>query len=81
MMSREELAKIREEHEVLENWRTISRHVIAEMLEACTVCGEVREKERLVRCRWCQDTYYCKDGFCGHQHQAETHPAVAFWTW
>jgi hypothetical protein len=35
----------------------------------------------LGRCRWCDDTYICKDGVCAQQHQAELHPAVAFWTW
>jgi hypothetical protein len=81
MLSREEMARIREEREVMESWRAISRHVIADMLEACAVCGMVREKERLTRCRWCEDVYYCKEGVCPQQHQAEMHPAVAFWTW
>jgi hypothetical protein len=36
----------------------------------------------LARCRWCEeDTYICKDGICAQRHQAELHPAVAFWTW
>lgn len=81
MLSDDDLAKIREEVEVIDNWRTYSRHVIAELLEACTVCGTVRERERLVRCRWCEDIYCCKEGICTQHHQVEVHPAVAFWTW
>ena len=59
----------------------ISRHVVAEMLEACAICGTVREKVQLSRCRWCEDIYICKDGVCAQKHQADLHPAVAFWTW
>jgi hypothetical protein len=81
MLSHKELEKIREEREVIETWRRYSRHVVAEMLEVCAVCGIVREKVRLARCRWCDDTYVCKDGKCTQRHQAEVHPAVAFWTW
>ena len=79
MMSKEDLARIREEHEVMDNWRQISRHVVAEMLEACAICGTIRDKEHLVRCRWCEDVYYCKEGTCSHQHHVDVHPAVAFW--
>ncbi len=81
MLSHDDLARIREEHETLETWRTISRHVVAEMLEACAVCGMVREKDRLTHCRWCQDVYYCQMGVCCQQHQAEHHPGIAFRTW
>jgi len=81
MLSHDELEKIREEREVYETWRSYSRHVVADLLEACAICGTVREKERLTRCRWCEDTYICKEGVCAQQHQAELHPAVAFWTW
>jgi recombinational DNA repair protein RecR len=81
MLDRDELEKIREEHEVMDNWRTYSRHVVAEFLEACSICGTVREKDHLTRCRWCEDIYYCKDGLCAQQHGADVHPAVAFWTW
>jgi len=81
MMSKEDLARIREEHEVMDNWRTYARHVVAGLLEACTICGTVREKDRLVRCRWCQDVYYCKEGTCAQHHHVDIHPAVAFWTW
>ena len=81
MLSQDELSKIREEREVMETWRTFSRHVVAEMLEACSVCGTVREKVQLERCRWCDDTYICKDRACSQQHHADVHPAVAFWTW
>jgi hypothetical protein len=55
--------------------------VVAELLEACAICGTIREKEHLVRCRWCEDTYYCKEGICSQQHHVDVHPAVAFWTW
>jgi hypothetical protein len=51
------------------------------MLEACAICGNVREKLEMSRCRWCEDTYICKDGVCAQKHQADLHPAVAFWTW
>ncbi len=81
MLTNDEMAKIREEQEVLETWRKVSRHVVAEMIEACAVCGTVRDKNRLTRCRWCADVYCCREGLCTHRHQAETHPAVAFWTW
>ncbi len=81
MMSKRELEKIREEREVMDTWRKYSRHVVAEMLEACGICGAVREKERLTRCHWCNDVYICKEGTCAQQHQADLHPAVAFWTW
>jgi recombinational DNA repair protein RecR len=81
MLSHKELDRIREEREVMETWRTYSRHVVAEMLEACSICGTLREKDQLSRCRWCEDTYICKEGVCAQQHQAELHPAVAFWTW
>jgi hypothetical protein len=81
MLSRDKLDKIREERDVFETWRSYSRHVLAEMLEACAIYGAIREKERLAHCRWCEDTYICKDGICAQRHQAEVHPAVAFWTW
>ena len=81
MLSHEELERIREEHEVLYTWRTYSRHVVADLLEACAVCGTLRERTNLTRCRWCEDTYICKEGACAQQHQSELHPAVAFWTW
>lgn len=81
MIPHDELEKIREENEAEDTWRKYSRHVVADMLEACVICGTVREKEQLARCRWCEDTYFCRQGSCSHQHQAEVHPAVAFWTW
>lgn len=80
MLSDEELRKIREEHETIERWRKYSCHIVADLLEACEVCGTVREKERLTRCQWCDDTYYCKEGLCSRQHRADVHPAVAYWT-
>lgn len=81
MLSKDDLAKIREEREAMETWRIYSRHAVAEMLEACSVCGLVREKKNLARCRWCDDVYYCQRGVCSRHHQAEAHPGVAFWTW
>jgi len=81
MMSKEDLARIREEHETMDEWRTYARHVVAEMLEACSICGTVRDKANLTHCRWCQDVYFCKEGTCAQQHHVDLHPAVAFWTW
>ena len=81
MMSKEDLARIREEHETMDDWRTYSRHVVAELLEACSICGSVRERSKLVHCKWCQDVYFCKEGTCAQQHHVDIHPAVAFWTW
>jgi regulator of sigma D len=81
MMGKDELSRIREEHEVMDTWRKYSRHVVADFLEACAICGIVREKEHLARCQWCEDVYFCKEGTCSQQHHAEKHPAVAFWTW
>ena len=81
MLSPDELEKIREEQEALETWRKYSRHIVADMLEACAICGTVREKVQLARCRWCDNTYVCKDGVCTQLHQAELHPTLAFWTW
>lgn len=81
MMTNDDLGRIREENEVMDTWRKYSRHVVADMLEACAVCGTVREKDRLTRCRWCEDVYFCKEGLCAQHHQAEMHPAMAFWTW
>ncbi len=81
MMTHDDLERIREENETEDIWRKYSRHVVADMLEACVICGSVREKEHLARCHWCEDTYFCREGVCSRKHQAETHPAVAFWTW
>jgi len=81
MMTNDDLGRIREENEVMDTWRKYSRHVVADMLEACGVCGTVREKDRLTRCHWCEDVYFCKEGLCAQHHQAEMHPAMAFWTW
>ncbi|HEV2178497.1 MAG TPA: hypothetical protein VGW33_15030 [Terriglobia bacterium] len=81
MLSDDELARIREEQEETERWRRYSCHVVAEMLEACAICGAVREKEHLNRCQWCDDTYFCKDGLCAPQHRADVHADVAYWTW
>ena len=81
MMSHDEFERIREERETMDIWRKHSRHVVADMLEVCVICGFVREKERLTRCRWCEDVYFCQSGVCSQQHHAELHPAMAFWTW
>jgi len=81
MLDASESERIREERAVMENWRSYSSHVIADLLEACAVCGMVCAKEHLTRCRWCEDVYYCKEGLCAQQHHADVHPAVAFWTW
>jgi len=81
MMTHDELGKIREENEAEDTWRKYSRHIVADLLEGCAICGAIRERDQLVRCRWCEDVYFCKHGVCSHQHQAESHPAVAFWTW
>ena len=81
MLSRDDLQKLREENDVVDTWRKYSRHVVAELLEACAVCGAVREKDHLTRCQWCEDVYFCQEGLCSHHHHAAEHPAVAFWTW
>jgi len=81
MVGQNDLGNIREENEAENTWRKYSRHVIADLLEGCAKCGTVREKEHLTRCRWCEDVYFCKNGICSQQHNAEMHPAVAFWTW
>ena len=47
MLSHDELEKIREEREVLETWRSFSRHVVADMLEVCAICGTDPRKGRL----------------------------------
>ena len=81
MLSHDELERIREEWQASETWRRFSRHIVADLLEACAICGTVREKAQMARCLWCQDTYMCKEGICIQRHQAELHPTVAFWTW
>lgn len=81
MLSHDELARMREEQEADERWRKYSRHVVADMVEVCAVCGMVRDKERLMRCRWCDDAYVCKSELCAHQHSADVHRDVAFWSW
>ena len=55
MLSRDDLEKMREEREVLEMWQRYSRHVVADLLEACAICGTLREKVQLARCPWCAD--------------------------
>jgi hypothetical protein len=80
MLTHNDLRNIRDEYEAENTWRKYSRHVIADLLEGCAMCGTLREKEHLTRCRWCEDVYFCKNGVCSQQHNAELHPAVAFWT-
>ncbi len=81
MLSDNDLYNAREEFETLDRWRKFSRHVVADLLEVCEICGLVREKDRLIQCRWCADAYYCSDRPCFRQHQGSRHPAVANWIW
>jgi hypothetical protein len=69
MLSHDEVERIREEREAVETWRSVSRHVVADLLEMCNNCGTIREKAQLARCGWCEDTYICKDGNCAQRHQ------------
>jgi hypothetical protein len=50
MLSHNELEGIREEREVFETSRSYSRHLVADMLEACAICGTLCEKVQLTRC-------------------------------
>lgn len=79
MMDKDELHKLQEEQEVFETWRKISRHVVADLLEACSMCDTVRERSQLQRCPWCEDVYLCP-GECMHQHNSRLHPTVSFWS-
>lgn len=81
MQSDAELNKFREELEAGEQRRETSCHVIAELIEICSVCDTIRDKARLVCCPWCPDSYHCKDGICAELHQSALHAAVAYWTW
>jgi hypothetical protein len=78
MLNKDDLQRIHEEREVLEKWRKVSRHVVADLLEACSVCGTVREREHLARCPWCEDVYLCPKG-CAYTHNTHLHPKAAFW--
>lgn len=78
MMDKDELHKLQEEQEVNETWRRISRHVVADLLEACSVCGTVRERNQLNRCQWCEDVYLCS-GDCTHHHGSRMHPTISLW--
>jgi hypothetical protein len=78
-MNKEELHKLQEEQEVMETWRKVSRHVVADLLEGCTVCNTLRERDLLLRCPWCEDVYLCP-GECMHQHNLNLHPTVSFWS-
>lgn len=79
MMDQEDLHKLQEELEVMDTWRKISRHVVAELLEACSDCNTVRERNLLLRCPWCDDVYLCA-GECMQHHNARLHPTVTFWS-
>ena len=78
MMSDAELNQYREECEVDEQWHNVTRHVLAEMLEVCSACGMVRDKDRLVRCPCCQDAYCCRDGACSAKHRLSMHPTAPY---
>ncbi len=62
MMAHDDLGKIREENEAEDTWRKYSRHVVADLLEGCAICGTIREKEHLARCRWCEDVLLLQAG-------------------
>jgi hypothetical protein len=79
MLSDAELNQYREECEVHQQWSNVTCHVIADLLEVCSVCGTVRDKERLVRCPWCDDLYCCREDACTRQHRSSAHPAAANW--
>ena len=87
MLSDAGLNQFREDRQTTESlqakqqWRDVPYHAMAVVVEACSECGMVRDRERLVRCPWCEDTYCCQDETCGAQHRASLHPAVAYWTW
>ncbi len=79
MLNKDDLRRIQEKRQVLEEWRKVSRHVVANLLEACSICGTVAEKEHLTRCPWCDDVYLCPKG-CTHIHNVHFHPGVSYWT-
>jgi len=76
MMDKDDLHKLQEEQEVMDTWRKVSRHVVADLLEACSVCSTVRERNLLLRCPWCEDVYLCP-GKCMHQHNMHLHPTIS----
>lgn len=79
MIDKNELHKFQEEREVHETWRNISRHVVADLLEACSVCNTVRERNFLLRCPYCEDVYLCP-GECMNEHNMHLHSTVSFWS-
>lgn len=79
MLDESKLKEWREEHEVNEQWRNVSYHVIADLLEVCSACGMVAEKERLMCCPSCEDTYCCRDKQCFEIHRAAWHPSARRW--
>ena len=81
MLSDAELNAYREERKVDEEWRNISYYVIADLLEVCAVCGIVTEKERLLRCPSCEDTYCCKERRCFDRHHSNQHPTAVYRKW
>lgn len=79
MMDQDDFRKIQEEMAVDDTWRKISRHVVADLLEGCSTCSMVRERNVLLRCPWCEDVYLCA-GKCMHEHNMRLHPTVTFWS-
>jgi hypothetical protein len=79
MMSNEELQKLQEEQEVMNTWRKVSRHVVADLLEGCSVCSTVRERDLLLLCPWCKDVFLCP-GECMQEHNTQLHATVSFWS-
>jgi hypothetical protein len=78
MVNKDELDKLRQEMEALESWRDVPRHVVAELMEVCAVCGRVRDREHLVHCDCCADVYVCEEGLCTWLHHASIHPSTPF---
>ncbi len=78
MVNKDELERFKQEIQTLETWRDISCHVVADMLEACAVCGRIRDREHLVRCGSCADVYVCEEGLCTWLHHASCHPSTSF---
>jgi hypothetical protein len=78
MLTALQLAALREEVEEEIRWREFSRHFIAYSIEACEVCGLVKDFERFLICKACRanpdhDVYLCGTE-CAKKHLAERHP-------
>lgn len=80
MLDESEFNDLREAHQVDEEWRNISYYVIADLLEVCSTCGMVAEKERLICCPSCEDTYCCREGRCFNKHRLTRHTTIAYWS-